>query len=293
MLTRTTCVAVVLPSLVSGFMAPQTWTSRKTARYGYLDDLSKELYAPDSSSTREDVDTARMNMDKEQIDRYGVGSWDDYVEFNEFDGGDGQMGVAGDGSKGLEKEWEGATEMAKSKTMSAKNAWGKSTGYAETLIAQGMEATRAQQMENWKNQQEVLQARNQHRYMTEQFDAISVDEDWRNLSKYGAERNQEFDLDKEFGAVTPGSTVYHHIELTSRIGQPKIFEFDITVRRLMLVCCVDQKCKTPNIFYLFFRRTLLWDIRISVHALRPRRARTGRSNLPRAVSTDAPEPTLL
>ena len=66
------------------------------------------------------------------------------------------MGVAGDGNKGLEKEWAGAAEMAKSKTMSAKNAWGKSTGYAETLIDQGMEATRAQQLENWQNQQEVL-----------------------------------------------------------------------------------------------------------------------------------------
>jgi hypothetical protein len=66
------------------------------------------------------------------------------------------MGVAGDGQKGLEKEWKGSAEMAKSKTMSAKNAWGKSSGYADTLISQGMEATRAQQLENWQNQQEVL-----------------------------------------------------------------------------------------------------------------------------------------
>ena len=64
---------------------------------GYLDDLSKELYAPDGSSSREEIDTDKMKMDKDQIDRYGVGSWDDYVEFEEFDGGDGQMGVAGDG----------------------------------------------------------------------------------------------------------------------------------------------------------------------------------------------------
>lgn len=134
------------------------------------------------------------------------------------------------GKKGLEKEWSGQAEFAKSKTMSAKNAWGKSTGYAETLIEQGMEATRAQQMENWKNQQEVLHARQAQRYMTDQFDQVSGDEDWRNLSKYAGERVDDKDLDAEMGAVTPGSTIYHHIELNSRIGQASVFEFDVTVR---------------------------------------------------------------
>ena len=44
--------------------------------------------------------------------------------------------------------------MAKSKTMSAKNAWGKSTGYADALIEKGVDNQRAQQLENWMNQQE-------------------------------------------------------------------------------------------------------------------------------------------
>lgn len=147
----------------------------------------------------------------------------------------------------MEKEWVGQAEFAKSKTMSAKNAWGKSTGYANTLIDQGMEATRAQQLENWKNQQEVLHARQQQRYMTEQFDSISTDEDWRNLSKYSGERVDNSDLDAQLGAVTPGSTIYHHIELTSRIGQPKVIEFDITVRQkyhlvVVFVVCVMVPC---------------------------------------------------
>lgn len=72
--------------------------------------------------------------------------------YSEFDGGDGQMGVAGDGDASLEKF--DMSEMAKSKAMSAKNAWGKTTGYADQLIDQGVEAQRAQQLENWKNQQE-------------------------------------------------------------------------------------------------------------------------------------------
>lgn len=239
MLSRIALLLLLLPLSACGFLTlplPRTSGSRAvaTARFGYLDDLSKELRAPDGSSSREEVDTASMNLGKEQIDRYGVGSWDEYVEFNEFDGGDGQMGVAGDGQKGLEKEWKGAAEMAKSKTMSAKNAWGKSTGYADKLIEKGIEATRAQQMENWMNQQEVRAARNQHRYLTEEFD-VKTDEDWRNLSTYNSGRNQENDLDAEFGAVTPGATVYHHFEMTSRIGQPKVVEFDIKVSLLLLL----------------------------------------------------------
>jgi hypothetical protein len=78
-----------------------------------------------------------------------------------------EMGVAGDGSRGLDKEWSGQAELAKSKSMSAKNAWGKSTGYADQLIEQGMDTARAQQIENWKNQREVQEQRNQQRWMTE------------------------------------------------------------------------------------------------------------------------------
>lgn len=119
--------------------------------------------------------------------------------------------------------------MGKSRSRSAKNAWGKTTGYAEELMNQGVEATRAQQMENWKNQQEVLDARREQRWMTEEFDKSGADDDWRSLSNYAGQRVDDKDLDAELGAVTPGSTVYHHIQLSARIGQPQIMEFDITV----------------------------------------------------------------
>lgn len=105
------------------------------------------------------------------------------------------MGVAGDGNKGLEKEWKGQASMGKSKMMSAKNAWGSTSGrdgYAAKLIEEGMEATRAQQFENWQNQQEVLASRKAHRYMTDDFDGetTTAEEDWRKLSKFGVERNE-------------------------------------------------------------------------------------------------------
>ena len=34
-------------------------------------------------------------MEKDQVDRFGPGNLDQFVDFEEFDGGDGQMGVAG------------------------------------------------------------------------------------------------------------------------------------------------------------------------------------------------------
>lgn len=102
MLSRFTSLAMTALLTTTTAFSPQLSSSSSTRRSnsrlsGYLDDLSKELNAPDGSSSMEDIDTDKMKMDKNQIDRYGVGSWDDYVEFEEFDGGDGQMGVAGDG----------------------------------------------------------------------------------------------------------------------------------------------------------------------------------------------------
>ena len=99
MLSRFTCLALTALLTTTMAFSPQLSSTRRshTRIAGYLDDLSKELYAPDGSSSMEDINTDKMKMDKDQIDRYGVGSWDDYVEFEEFDGGDGQMGVAGDG----------------------------------------------------------------------------------------------------------------------------------------------------------------------------------------------------
>lgn len=74
-------------------------TTPRQPLFGYLDELSKPSQAPadaTSSSSREEVDADSTNSEKEQVDRYGVGSWEGFVDFEEFDGGDGQMGVAGE-----------------------------------------------------------------------------------------------------------------------------------------------------------------------------------------------------
>ena len=168
---------------------------------GYLDDLSDELYAEVPETRPEEETQEATKMDKDQIDRYGPGNWDDFVEFHEFDGGDGQMGVAGDGSKGLEKMDDvplmGSTmkkSMEKSKMMSAKNAWGSSTGYADELLSKDpkMDVARAQQLENWQNQQEVRRKTQSQQDMAEKFGQANWDEEenWRSLAKFGVERNQ-------------------------------------------------------------------------------------------------------
>ena len=139
---------VVVP--VAAFLPVTTHLPSRVALKGYLEDLG--AIGPEEEVEEDDSREATM-LDKSKVSNMGVGDWSEFVDFEEFDGGDGQMGVAGDGNKKLESF--DMSQMAKSKTMSAKNAWGTSTGYADKLVEEGMEQQKAQQLENWKNQQEV------------------------------------------------------------------------------------------------------------------------------------------
>lgn len=221
-----TSIVALCASSASAFSPSSSSFGIRTnsALNGYLDDLSKDLYSEDATP---DVvaDSREANvMDKEQIDRFGPGNLNEFVEFEEFDGGDGQMGVAGDGTKGLDKsDFETgslASQMNKSRMRSARNAWGTDTGYANQLREQGMDTARAQQLENWNNQMELKKKKDQQRFMTEQFDQIqsNADEDWRQLSKFGIERNQDFDMNEEFGEVKADVAVEGILELSARPG---------------------------------------------------------------------------
>jgi hypothetical protein len=180
----TTLAALALVQSVHSFVLVQPRTGSLTAVGGYLDDLG--AIGPEEV-VEEDDSREATKLSKDKISNFGVGSWEGYVDFNEFDGGDGQMGVAGDGQTKLDTF--DMTELAKSKTMSAKNAWGANSGYGDSLRAKGVETSRAQQLENWHNQQEVLQRRKQQRYLTDEFDGIKEDENWRNLASFGVGRN--------------------------------------------------------------------------------------------------------
>lgn len=210
---------------------PNTQTARAPAPLkGYLDDLTSELYGEDSNPNPEEESREANKMDKSQLSNAGPGSFKDFVDFDEFDGGDGQMGVAGDGQKGLEK-MDNAPQMFKSKQRSAKNAWGTDTGYADKLLDENanMDTSRAQQLENWANQQEVRAKNLQMKAMAEAFDVeeTTSEEDWRQLAKFGVERNEEFDMDEEFGPVVAGDDIEGVIELNSAVTKVATHEINL------------------------------------------------------------------
>lgn len=103
----------------------------------------------------------------------GPANYDGFIDAEGFDGGDGQVGVVGDGTNAME-EYD-MSEKVRQRRMNAvggseskqnrANAWGKSTGYADELKNKGMVdvdeygedrlMARRQQLENWRNQREL------------------------------------------------------------------------------------------------------------------------------------------
>lgn len=247
----------------SGFAPGVSHRAASTSLKGYLDDLTSELYGPDSNPNPEEESREATKLDKSKVSNFGVGSFEDYVDFgDEFDGGDGQMGVAGDGNKGLEK-MDGGPQIA-SRSMSAKNAWGTSTGYADELVNKNpsMDTARAQQLENWANQQEVRMKNQQLKSMAETFDQdqSSEEENWRQLANFGVERVTDTDLDEEFGAVTAGD-IEGVIELKSTINR---------------VVVHDMYLKNPYMGFADFRATFTpetpsdWTVEPTEGALKQR-----------------------
>jgi hypothetical protein len=228
------------------FPVGSSFASKRISRVvvkGYLDDLSKDLTAKPAGEYDAATESLEAtNLERSQVDRYGPGSLREFKDFSdEFDGGDGQMGVAGDGNKGLEKIGSQPTlaqSLGKSKMMSAKNAWGTSTGYAEELLKQkpGMDVARAQQLENWQNQREVYH-KNQ---WVKQFEVAddtrqsSAEVDWRTLAKFGVERNQDFSLDEAFGAVAVGDKIEDTLSMRSTIGKPAVHTINVRYKPVLL-----------------------------------------------------------
>lgn len=216
----------------AAFVPQCSFARSRVALKGYLDDLTNELYSPEDTPDVEADLHENTRMKSEDKDRFGPGNWENFVDFDEFDGGDGQMGVAGDGNKGLEKIGADVTPtLAKSKSMSAKNAWGTSTGYADKLLSERpeMDVARAQQLENWQNQQEVRAKTRQAAEFAESFDnpETTEEESWRALAKFGVERNDDFDLNEAFGEVQASGDIEGIIELSSRMSQISAHEFEL------------------------------------------------------------------
>lgn len=222
-ISRSVTLSLVGAASVSAFVPSCLPQARRStpALKGYLDDLTSDLHGPDSNPIPEEESREANKMAKDRIANAAADSFETFVDFDEFDGGDGQMGVAGDGNKGLEK-MDAVPSLHNSKSMSAKNAWGTSTGYAQELLEKNpkIDVARAQQLENWANQQQVRAKNQQLKEMADNFDAATptADEDWRVLAKFGVERNEEFDMDEEFGPVTAGDKIEGVIELKTGLN---------------------------------------------------------------------------
>jgi hypothetical protein len=67
-----------------------TPTTTTTQLYGYLEDMSKDLYGADPNPDIDAESREATQMPLKDVDRYGPSDFSQFVDFNEFDGGDGR-----------------------------------------------------------------------------------------------------------------------------------------------------------------------------------------------------------
>ena len=115
-------------------------------------------------------------MDKDKINNYGPGDFNEYVDHDRtdlFDGGDSEMGIFGDGNNGLQKFGCDVTPHM-TRTLAAKSDEGtlptSTMSYTDELLLEnpGMDTVRAQQLKNWANQREISMSNN-YSYMNQQY----------------------------------------------------------------------------------------------------------------------------
>ncbi|KAL7473428.1 hypothetical protein ACHAXS_014035 [Conticribra weissflogii] len=107
-------------------------------------------------------------LSKDELDRYGPKDLSQFGDFpsDQFDGGDSEMGLAGDGTVGLRKLGRDVSPHL-ARTLGAKIVTDDDVGvydsssyapsYADELMEMnpGLDAVRAQQYENWATQNEI------------------------------------------------------------------------------------------------------------------------------------------
>ena len=115
-------------------------------------------------------------MDKDRINNYGPGDFNEYVDHERtdlFDGGDSEMGIFGDGNNGLQKFGCDVTPHM-TRTLTARYDEGtlpaSTMSYTDELLQSnpGMDTVRAQQLKNWANQREISMSNN-YSYMNQQY----------------------------------------------------------------------------------------------------------------------------
>ena len=136
------------------------------------------------------VDFTKMPKDK--LDRFGPGNFDQYTDStsNDFDGGDSETGVVGDGQSGLRQfGYDVSPHLANTMAARYSSAYDEvetspttAMSYAEELMHRNpsMDEIRAVQLQNWATQQEIASA---NRYMNEKIQVYyDADYDYTDYS---------------------------------------------------------------------------------------------------------------
>ncbi len=109
-------------------------------------------------------------MDKDKIRQYGQGDFAQYVDHessNLFDGGESEMGLAGNGNLGLRRiDHDVSPHITRTLTAKVDQAVAASSYADELLSNPGIDAARAQQLENWATQNEIAMA-NRYSYLND------------------------------------------------------------------------------------------------------------------------------
>jgi len=117
------------------------------------------------------IERDSTKMDKDKIRHYGPGDFAQYVDHDTsdlFDGGDSEMGLAGDGNLGLRRIGRDVSpHMARTLKAKVDPVMAVHSSYADELVTdQDMDAARAQQLENWATQNEIAIA-NRYSYLND------------------------------------------------------------------------------------------------------------------------------
>lgn len=152
---------------------------------------------PLSDMERQRADSTKMDTD--QIQQYGPGNvaQDEDHHPSDFDGGDSEMGLSGDGNVGLQKFGRDISPHIAG-TLTAKIDQAPvvvdSMSYTDGLLQSnpGMDAARAQQVENWPTQKGIATSK-------------------RHLNEVTQGDQEYFVLDHEYGDNFEARTIFYII----------------------------------------------------------------------------------
>ena len=179
--------AIVGSSQVSGFSAANLKTNTRQHKCSSIELRYRSLHhGPDIEPASEQEGYEFTKMSKDKIDRFGPGDFNEFSDFplDQFDGGDSEMGLSGDGRIGLQKFGRDVYPHL-ARTLTAKIFTDESdqevfvsgsVTYEDELLQTnpGMNSVRAHQYENWAIQKEIALS---NKIMYDRGDAIYETED--------------------------------------------------------------------------------------------------------------------